>query len=84
MNYNKLHHIIAQRENIDDEDDEALETWRTQLATFLTEDVNGTVEWLKTDCTREQFEWLSELFDKYSPDPKIRDWSRLWSRPATG
>ncbi|MFR0558797.1 hypothetical protein ACLUWO_07975 [Pseudoscardovia radai] len=64
LNYSTLHHIIARRDNIDDEDDEALEAWRTQLATFLTEDISGTVEWLETDCTREQFEWLSELFDK--------------------
>lgn len=74
LDTDKLDGLLAMRRSTDDEDEQLLgERWG-ELADFLTACIPDTVEWLGNDCTRDQLEWTSEVFDdmlERSNDPRL-------------
>lgn len=63
MDVEKFRKVIKQREETDDEWSYGVEQcWKQEIA-LITEDIPGTIEFLKNDCTAEEFSWLSEILD---------------------
>ena len=63
MDINKFKKLIEKRENTHSEDPNGLERIWNELTDFLSENINDTINYLKTDCTGEEFSWISEIFD---------------------
>lgn len=38
------------------------ECWEQEI-NILTEDINGTINYLKTECTAEEYSWIAEVLD---------------------
>ncbi len=36
----------------------------TKLVNLIDEDINGAIDYIKTDCTGDEFIWLSEFFEE--------------------
>ena len=64
MNISRFKAIIREREQIDDEWTEGVTKCHNDLISVLCEDFEGTLEYLRTDCTAEEFSWISEVFDE--------------------
>ena len=64
MDIRELKKIIAERDQTDDEWEEGVSLCHQKLADILCEDIDSTVVYLQTDCTAEEFSWMSELFDE--------------------
>ena len=62
MDVNKFREIIKQRENTDNEWDYGIEQCWKQEIEILSEDIPSTIEFLKNECTAEEFSWISEVF----------------------
>lgn len=63
MDINSFRKIIKQREKTDDEWDYGVEQcWEKEIE-LLTEDVTSTVEFLETECTAEEYSWISEVLE---------------------
>ena len=65
MNIERFREIIRQREHIskisqDEWDDGIEECWKNEIA-VLSEDVMGTVAFLKNECTASEYSWISEV-----------------------
>ena len=63
MDINKFREVIKQREETDDEWTYGVEQcWRKEIE-ILTEDIPSTINYLKNDCTDEEYSWISEVID---------------------
>ncbi len=63
MDVNKFREIIKQREETDDEWDYGLEQcWKKEIE-ILSEDIQSTIEFLKNECTADEYSWISEVLD---------------------
>jgi len=55
--------IIKQREETNDEWAYGVEQcWKKEIE-ILTEDIPSTIDYLKNDCTAEEYSWISEVLD---------------------
>ena len=63
MDIIKFREIIKQREETDDEWDYGVKQCWKQEVEILTEDILSTIEFLKNDCTAEEYSWISEVLD---------------------
>ncbi len=58
----KFKNIIQELKAIDINDSYKHEQlWKKEVE-IVTEDINETIKYLKTDCTADEFSWLSEIF----------------------
>lgn len=65
MNVNKLKELLKERILIDAQNDVLIkENWESQFS-ILTENLNGTIKFLDS-CSKEEFYWVSELFEELS------------------
>jgi len=63
MDINGFREVIKQREETDDEWDYGLEQcWKKEIE-ILSEDIPSTIEFLKNECTAEEYSWISEVID---------------------
>lgn len=63
MNIEKFRKVICERAQCHDEWTEGIEAcWKQEIA-LLTEDIRSTAEFLKNDCTAEEYSWISEVFE---------------------
>ena len=63
MDINSFGKVIKQREETDDEWDYGIEQcWKKEIE-ILTEDIPSTIEFLKTECTADEYSWISEVID---------------------
>ena len=63
MDIIKFREIIKQREETDDEWDYGVEQCWKQEIELLTKDIPSTIEFLKNNCTAEEYSWISEVLD---------------------
>jgi hypothetical protein len=63
MNINKFREIIKQREETDNEWDYGIEQCWNKEIEILSEDIPSTIEFLKTECTADEYTWISEVLD---------------------
>lgn len=63
MNIQKLREVIAQYISLDANDDfEAEKCWK-EMTAILSENVTDTISFFKSECTIEEFYWLSSIFE---------------------
>ncbi|MCF0247673.1 MAG: hypothetical protein HUJ86_03605 [Synergistes sp.] len=77
MNVELFRKIIARREyvgKISHEEwfDGIEECWKKEIA-VLSEDVRGTIEFLKTDCTASEYSWISEVIEDLAAQTQSRE-----------
>ena len=64
MNVIKLRSTIKERENTHDEYDYGIKQCHKKMLDIITQDTEGTVDFLQNECTANEFSWLSEIFDE--------------------
>ena len=63
MNFKeKFKNIIKELDSLEINNDfKHEELWKKEVQ-VVTEDINETINYLKTECTKDEFVWLSEIF----------------------
>ena len=64
MDIRKFKDVIAKRECTNDEAYWEVEKCWDDLVEVLCEDMPGTIKYLYSECTVEEFLWLSEFFEE--------------------
>ena len=69
--------IIKQREYVEEIScgewaDGIEECWRQEIS-ILSEDVPGTIIFLKTECTASEYSWISEIIDDLAAQTQSRE-----------
>jgi len=68
MNVEKFREIIKERIRIStetqDEWDYGIEQCWKQEVEILSEDISGTIEFLKNECTADEYSWISEVLEE--------------------
>lgn len=63
MNIQKFREVINKRAATSDEYEFGVEQcWKEEIA-LLMEDIASSIEFLKNDCTADEFSWISEVLD---------------------
>ena len=68
MNIKKFREVIAQRINVEEIShgewiDGIEECWKKEIE-ILAEDIPSTIDFLKNECTADEYSWISEILDK--------------------
>ncbi len=63
MNIQKLRKVIAQYISLDNNDDFATEKCWEEMTEMLSEDITDTISFFESECTIEEFYWLSSIFE---------------------
>ena len=79
MDINSFRKVIKQREETDDEWDYGIEQcWKKEIE-ILSEDIPSTIDFLKNECTDEEYSWISEVIDeraKHIMKRCLADWKQ--------
>lgn len=63
MRIDEFRKVIHEREQCHDEWAYGIEQcWKKEVE-LLTEDISSTIEFLKNECTAEEYSWISEVID---------------------
>ena len=63
MDMKSFREVIKQREETNDEWDYGIEQcWKKEIV-ILSEDIPSTIEFIKNECTAEEYSWISEVID---------------------
>jgi len=69
--------IIKQREYVEEiscgEWADGIEECRKQEISILSEDIPGTIIFLKTECTASEYSWISEIIDDLAAQTQSRE-----------
>ncbi len=63
MNIQKLREVIDQYISLDANDDFATEKCWKEMTAMLSEDITDTINFFESECTIEEFYWLSSIFE---------------------
>lgn len=63
MDIQRLKEAIIERANTNDEYDYGIEQCHKKMLEIISQDPDGTITFLKNECTASEFSWLSEIFD---------------------
>nr|WP_027870321.1 hypothetical protein [[Eubacterium] cellulosolvens] len=77
MNIDQFREIIQRREYIEkishDEWAEGIEEcWKQELS-ILSEDIPGTITFLKNECTASEYSWISEIIEDLAIQTQCRE-----------
>lgn len=64
MNISKKFSILIEKRKMLDHIDYDNEPVILEMVKLFSENINDTIKFLKTECSAEQFVWLSEIFDE--------------------
>ena len=78
MNIQELREVIAQYISLDANDDFATEKCWKEMTAMLSEDVTGTISFFKSECTTEEFYWLSSIFEDVIAKTQSTDLISIW------
>ena len=77
MNIEKFREVLKERIRISKETqdnwDYGIEQCWLKLVEILSEDIDGTIEYLRSDCTADEFIWISEIFEEIAEKTKSRE-----------
>lgn len=73
MNRERFKAVIHEREQTDDEWTEGVQKCQEELISVLCEDIDGTLQYLRSECTADEFSWISEVFDEIAIRTKSRE-----------
>ena len=63
MNTQELREVIAQYISLDANDDFATEKCWKEITAILSENITDTISFFESECTIEEFYWLSSIFE---------------------
>ena len=64
MNMEAFKKCITMRERTHSEDSAGMEECWKELIEVLTENIDSSIQYMLTDCTADEFTWISEVFDE--------------------
>ncbi len=73
MDIQKLKDVILERENTNDEYDYGIEQCHKKMLDIISQDPEGTIAYLRNECTASEFSWLSEIFDEIAETTNSRE-----------
>ncbi len=73
MDVQKFKEVIRRRKETHDEYDYGVEMCDKEEIQILAEDIPSTIEYLKNDCTADEFVWISEIIDDLAEKTKSRE-----------
>ena len=69
---NEIRAVISKRVSTDDEWDYGVkQCWEEEIA-ILSRNIDDTINFLESDCTADEFSWLSEVFDDVAEKTQSR------------
>ena len=73
MDIQKFREVLKRRDETHNEYDYGLEMcWREEVE-ILSEDIPSTIEYLKNECTADEFVWISEIIDDLAEKTRNRE-----------
>lgn len=78
MNIQKLREVIAQYISLDANDDFATEKCWKEMTAMLSEDIADTINFFESECTLEEFYWLSSIFEDIIAKTQSTDLISIW------
>lgn len=73
MNIKEFKDVIKTLNECHVEDDSTIEScWKKEIE-ILCEDVPSTIEYLKHDCTADEYSWISEVIDNIAETTQNRE-----------
>jgi len=76
MNIEKFREVIARRIYVEDisqgEWKDGIEECLQKEIEILTEDISSTIEFLKNECTADEYSWISEVIDDIAAKTQSR------------
>ncbi|MCT7710721.1 MAG: hypothetical protein N5826_04060, partial [Lactobacillus iners] len=69
----KFKEVIRRRKETHDEYDYGVEMCNKEEIQILAEDIPSTIEYLKNDCTADEFVWISEIIDDLAEKTRNRE-----------
>jgi L-rhamnose mutarotase len=78
MNIQKLREVITQYISLDANDDFATEKCWKEMTAMLSENVTDTISFFKSECTIEEFYWLSSIFEDVIAKTQSADLISIW------
>lgn len=73
MDVQKFKEVIRRRKETHDEYDYGVEMCNKEEIQILAEDIPSTIEYLKKDCTADEFVWISEIIDDLAEKTRNRE-----------
>ncbi len=78
MNIQELREVIAQCNSLDANDDFATEKCWKEMTAILSENVIDTISFFESECTIEEFYWLSSIFEDIIVKTQSTDLISIW------
>ncbi len=78
MNIQKLRKVIAQYISLDNNDDFATEKCWEEMTEMLSEDITDTISFFESECTIEEFYWLSSIFEDIIAETQSKTLISIW------
>lgn len=78
MNIQKLREVIAQYISLDANDDFATEKCWKKMTAMLSENITDTINFFKSECTIEEFYWLSSIFEDIIAKTQSKTLISIW------
>lgn len=79
----KFDELIKKREKIVGDVDFDNDPVILDMIALMTNDIKQTIHFLDTDCTEDEFIWLSEIFDEIAEKTKSKEFIEALRRVAT-
>ena len=73
MDVQKFKEVIRRHKETHDEYDYGVEMCNKEEIQILAEDIPSTIEYLKNDCTADEFVWISEIIDDLAEKTRNRE-----------
>ena len=78
----ELRNVLRDRIALDDNDSDAVEKCCEKEVEILSRDINETILFMDTDCTADEFSWISEIFDEIVKKTQSREFIDCLCRVA--
>ena len=72
MDVQKFKEVLKKRDETHDEYDYGVEMCNKEEVQILSEDIPSTIEYLKNECTADEFVWGSEIIDDLAAKTRSR------------
>lgn len=73
MRKEEFRKVIQERIECHDEWADGIEhCWKKEIE-ILSEDISSTIEFLQTDCTADEYSWISEIIDDLAAKTQSRE-----------
>lgn len=73
MDFNDYKEIIQKRAEINSEWYTEIEKIWDKMVILFSNDIEKTILFIKTDCTADEFVWLSEIFEEIAEKTKSKE-----------